>query len=356
MSHLPNLLTISAGLIVIVAFGRSGMGDEAEKPTTGSMLYKQQPRRRMTMYYPDGWEQTDKRPAMVIFRCHIPHQRERFRQMGMVVIEPQTAGVNSGKLPAMTLEEIAKSPRPRHQVEDTKSAIRFIRANAEKLGVDPNRIVATGTSGGGDLALQSAINKAFDDPRDDLKVSSVPDALVLYCPAFDGLDIWFVKMETLLERTKAEAPAFLPLLPKFIKNTTDDYATPRHHRVDAIALAASFGKEKEIAAEQIKKFQEILLLFNQRDWQLLHPVAEAKQMSASRILTEDPLPPTISMYGQRDHLLKHQQAFIAKAKELGQTLEVEVYQGGGHSFMMQPFFQKPSTDRVEKFFERSQDS
>ena len=81
--------------------------------------------------------------------------------MGMVVIKPQTAPVNSGKLPTMTLDEIAASPKPRDQVADTKSAIRFIRSNAQSFGIDPEKIVATGTSGGGDLALQSHLNQSL---------------------------------------------------------------------------------------------------------------------------------------------------------------------------------------------------
>ena len=96
-------------------------------------------------------------------------------------------------------------PKPRNQVEDTKSAIRFIRQHAGKLGVAPERIVATGTSGGGDRALQSYLNRAFEDPQDDKSVSHRPNALVLYCPAFDGIDICYVKSETLLERTKRDA-------------------------------------------------------------------------------------------------------------------------------------------------------
>ena len=126
----------------------------------------------------------------------------------MVIIKPQLAAVNSGQLPKLSLDEIAELPRPRNQVEDTKSVIRYLRANVDSLGIDPQRIVATGTSGGGDLALQSCINQTFEDSNDDQSVSHRPDALVLYCPAFDGIDIWFVKTDTLLERTKEDAPTF----------------------------------------------------------------------------------------------------------------------------------------------------
>ncbi len=349
------ILLASAVLISGVPAQRAVAADKDEakpKPKTGGYVYKKSPRRTMGVYYPDGWKVTDTRPALVIFRCNIPAQREHFRKLGMVVIKPQTAPVNSGRLPGLSLEEIAKLPRPRHQVEDVKSAIRFIRANAAKLGVDPNRIVATGTSGGGDLALQGYINTAFEDAQDDKSVSHKPDALVLYCPAFDGIDIWFVKTKDLVVRIKAEAPSFVPLLDRFVENTNDPYATPRDHRAKLIELAAEVGKTKGIGDAEIKRFQDVLLMFNKRDWQLLHPYEDALKMSATRILGDQTLPPTLILYGDRDHLRKHQQAFVKHARNAGKRFELKVYKGGGHSFMMQPAFEKPSTADVEAFLRR----
>lgn len=355
----PALLTVAVAMAIVTATSIFA-ADKAEtktpapvtKPKTGGMVYKKEPRLTIGIYFPENWKKTDKRSALVIFRCNIPEQREHFRKLGMVIIKPQTAGVNSGKLPGMTLEEIAKMPKPRMQVEDTKSAIRFIRENASKLGIDPNRIVATGTSGGGDLALQAYINKSFEDEQDNKAISHKPDGLLLYCPAFDGIDIWFVKMDALMQRTKAEAPAFVPHLEQFIRNTTDEYATPRTHRADLIKLAGTLGQEKKIDETQIKAFEEILLMFNKRDWQLLHPFQEALKMSASRILTKEPLPPTLIMYGTRDHLRPHQEAFVAKAKAMGQKFELKVFEGAGHSFMMQPAFEGVSTKVAEEFFKK----
>jgi len=312
-------------------------------------VYKQQPHRAMTVYYPDDWKATDQRPALVIFRCNIPTQREHFRKLGMVIIKPQLAPVNSGRLPSLSLEEIAKQPKPREQVQDAKSAIRFIRGHADEFGVDPKRIVATGTSGGGDLALQSYINTAFEDPRDDRSISYRPNALVLYCPAFDGIDIWFVKTQDFVRRTERDAPSFVPLLTQFVKSTSDAYVVPLDHRAELIKLATALGKEKGIAESEIECFRQVLELFNNRDWQLLHPVADALKMSASRTLGEEPLPPTLIMYGHRDHLFQYQQAFVEKAKALGKKFELKIYQEAGHSFMMQPAFMEPSTRDVEEF-------
>jgi len=319
---------------------------------TKRLVYKPQPRRTLTVYFPDDWQPTDRRSALVIFRCRIPAQREHFRKLGMVIVKPQLASVNSGRLPKLNLQEIAKLPRPRDQVADTKSVIRYLRAHAGQLGIDPRRIVATGTSGGGDLALQAYLNQSFEDPQDDQSVSPRPDALLLYCPAFDGIDIWFVTLDDLLRQTKQKAPSFLPLLPKFVKNTTGEYAVPLDHRARLIELAASLGREKGIGAAEIENFQEVLHLFNERDWQLLHPVEDALKMSASRIMGDQDFPPTLILFGERDHLYQYQTAFVEKAQSLGKKFELQVFPGAGHSFMQQPAFEQPSTRVAESFLRK----
>jgi len=68
-------------------------------------------------------------------------------------------------------------------VEDAKSAIRWVRANAKRLGVDTKRIVAAGGSAGGHIAACAGLITDFDAVGEDKSVSSVPNALVLFNPA-----------------------------------------------------------------------------------------------------------------------------------------------------------------------------
>ena len=67
-------------------------------------------------------------------------------------------------------------------VADAKSAVRWVRKHAERLGVDPKRIVASGGSAGGHIAACTGIIRGLDEAGEDRSVSSAPDALVLYNP------------------------------------------------------------------------------------------------------------------------------------------------------------------------------
>ena len=68
-------------------------------------------------------------------------------------------------------------------VEDAKSAIRWVRQNAVRLGVDANRVCAAGGSAGGHTACCTALIKGFDADGEDLSISSVPNAMALFNPA-----------------------------------------------------------------------------------------------------------------------------------------------------------------------------
>lgn len=68
---------------------------------------------------------------------------------------------------------------------DARSAMRWVRANAGQLGIDPNRIAAAGGSAGGHIALSAAVFDSFDEAGEDKAISSKPNVLVLFNPAVD---------------------------------------------------------------------------------------------------------------------------------------------------------------------------
>lgn len=75
---------------------------------------------------------------------------------------------------------------PYEAVNDAKSAMRFLRENARDLNIDSDRIVASGGSAGGHLAAACGTLPGLDEEGEDLSISAVPNALVLYNPVFDN--------------------------------------------------------------------------------------------------------------------------------------------------------------------------
>lgn len=71
-------------------------------------------------------------------------------------------------------------------IADAKSAVRYIRANADAFGIDPDRIAASGGSAGGHIAAATAMVRGYDDPSDDMTVSPKANLLVLFNPVLDN--------------------------------------------------------------------------------------------------------------------------------------------------------------------------
>ena len=90
---------------------------------------------------------------------------------------------------AMAAEYRVKSRHnttPFECVMDGKSALRWIRKNAAKLGVDPERIGAGGGSAGGHVAAAVATVPGLNEEGEDLSISCLPDTLVLFNPVYDN--------------------------------------------------------------------------------------------------------------------------------------------------------------------------
>jgi acetyl esterase/lipase len=126
------------------------------------------------IYTPEDHKPSDRRPAIVFYfgggwSHGSPGQ-----------FEQQCKHLASRGMVAMTADYRVRGRHdtPAHVcVEDARSAIRWIRANAEKLGVDPKRVAAGGGSAGGHVAACLGTIAATDEAA-----SSRPDALVLFNP------------------------------------------------------------------------------------------------------------------------------------------------------------------------------
>lgn len=74
---------------------------------------------------------------------------------------------------------------PFESVKDAKSAMRYLKINSIKIGIDSSKIVASGGSAGGHLAACTALIDNINEESDNLAVSTEPFALVLFNPVVD---------------------------------------------------------------------------------------------------------------------------------------------------------------------------
>ena len=130
------------------------------------------------------WKPTDRRPAIVFFfgGGWVGGSPEQFRKQSEYLA---TRGMVGLRVEYRTIPREQPGP-PTVCCNDAKSALRYVRANASKLGIDPDRIAAAGGSAGGHLAAFTALCEGLDDPQDDRAVSCRPNALVLFNPVFNN--------------------------------------------------------------------------------------------------------------------------------------------------------------------------
>ena len=74
---------------------------------------------------------------------------------------------------------------PFESVKDAKSAMRWIRKNADKYNVDDNKIIATGDSAGGHLSLALTLVDKWNESSDNVQISALPNAVIVNSGVFD---------------------------------------------------------------------------------------------------------------------------------------------------------------------------
>jgi acetyl esterase/lipase len=152
--------------------------------------YGPDPAQVLDVYRPAGWQPTDSRPAIVFvhgggwasgWRGDLAPNIKAQLTRGWVVVSID-----------YRLSDRVDWPSP---VQDVDRAMRYVRANARLLGVNPDFIVSSGHSAGAHLALAQALgggNPAFVDPTlpaDLAAVSSRPTSVVSMSAPVD-LGLW----------------------------------------------------------------------------------------------------------------------------------------------------------------------
>ncbi len=186
---------ISVVMAVLTLCVPTSHGLAQEKPKTtpkltttdirsDQQLYRKTPQGdlQMHLYYPPDWKATDKRPALVFFFGG------GWKNGAYTQFVPQAQYFASRGLVCACADyriESKHKTTPDACVEDAKSAVRWLRTNARRLGLDSNAIIASGGSAGAHLAAATALCEGFDAKDDDVKISCKPNALLLFNPALN---------------------------------------------------------------------------------------------------------------------------------------------------------------------------
>ncbi len=171
-------IALTAVLVVLV----SGTVLCAQETTTSkAVTYKTvgDKELKIHIHFPPGWKGSDRRPVIVFFFGggwtsgrvgQFEFQADYLASRGMVAAR---ADYRVKSRDGVT---------PDKCVEDARSAVRWMRKNSRRLGIDPRKLIASGGSAGGHLAACMMIADSADAEGDDLSISTTPQAMVLFNP------------------------------------------------------------------------------------------------------------------------------------------------------------------------------
>lgn len=222
MKTIKKILPLTLGVLLCqVALGQDKKRDFASMQEALQadeiISYKKVGDRELTLHFfhPEGFKPSERRPAFVVIhgggwtsgtpRRFYPYAHA-LADKGYVGISVEYRLVNPKQ--GVTVFDCVK---------DGRAAVRYIRANAEKLGIDPGRIAVGGGSAGGHVAAGTALFDGVDHGDEDLGISCRPDALVLFFPVIDtsengyGMKKIGTEWATIspVDRVKAGAPPTL---------------------------------------------------------------------------------------------------------------------------------------------------
>jgi len=167
------ILILASGLV----FGAPGPDEKRVYKKVGEVELK------LHVFNPEGHKPVDQKPAIVFFfgggwnsgtPSQFYDQCDYLAKRGMVAISAEYRVKSRNKT------------TPMECVKDGVSAVRWVRAHAGELGIDPKRIAAGGGSAGGHVAAAVATTKGIVEEGEDESVSARPDALVLFNPVYDN--------------------------------------------------------------------------------------------------------------------------------------------------------------------------
>ncbi len=134
------------------------------------------------VFYPNGKIPTEKTPTIIFFfgggwtggtPAQFYEQSVYLASTGMIAISAEYRIKSKHKT------------TPFECVKDGKSAVRWLREHGGKLGIDPDKIVASGGSAGGHVAACTSTIEGYEEEGENLSVSSKPNAMLLFNPVLN---------------------------------------------------------------------------------------------------------------------------------------------------------------------------
>ncbi len=161
-----------------------GLENKENAKSVEEFTYKFTPQGNLSIYihYPPEWTKDDTR-SVILYFCEdkrpktsldpFLYQAQYLAQRGMVAAR---ADYRAKKGTVVPLEKC---------VEDAKSAVRWLRENTKKLGIDPDRIAAAGEGAGGHLAACASTVEGCEAKSENHTFSSKPNLLILFNPVLN---------------------------------------------------------------------------------------------------------------------------------------------------------------------------
>ena len=139
---------------------------------------------KLHLFLPKDWKPSDRRPCFHIIHGGGWGGMDPSRMYPFAADFAERSGM-VGIAPEYRLYRPDKSVTVFDCVKDARASVRYVRAHAAELGVDPGKLVVAGASAGGHLAAATAMFDQVNADGDDLDVSCRPNALVLIFPVID---------------------------------------------------------------------------------------------------------------------------------------------------------------------------
>lgn len=251
---------------------------------------------KLDLYLPQNRKPGEKSPAIVLI--HGGGWKEGDKRQARE-IEFGTFLAENGFVAASVNYALRSAGRFPVNLQDCKNGVRYLRAHAEELGVDPDRIAVMGGSAGGHLALMVAYT-----PDDPALSPAVP---------YPGVS----------DRVKAVVD-FYGITDIGGRKKTDSEGKPTELRGMDEEGKAVFGSDE-------------------KQWKQASPI--------SRVARN--VPPTLIVHGKKDTTVDRDQSqLLADAlKKSGAEVELVWLQKAGHSFSLRYEKPKEQKDPLEKNLE-----